>query len=273
MREGVFGMHAHNPQIWRGLGYVGLLAIALAVSACSGLTASTGTPGCNKTNSGCYGIVYWTPTNTTFTGTPQGVGADIYVRDLTCDSDCIAENGYVADYLLLADSALKNWYEFGYWRGAGDGGALHYFSGTDTLGGGGVAFTDFGSGPSLYNYTLFGVDHAIDSYGNYVAVIAADPYGGWSTADFYMNTTSFTPGAIEAGVILHGTKGEAAEDSDWLGLRYETKPIYDYPLASMYPNLLTSASHGSIRQDQPPYAQWMGVYIDGDTFTAQCCVK
>lgn len=264
-------MHAHRQHVWRGLGYVALLGIALATSACTGQTASTGTPGCNKTNAGCYGIVQWIPSNTTFVGTPQGVGADIYVRDLTCDSNCQAENGFIANYIMLADSGLQKWYELGFWRSGSNGGALRYFSGTDTLGGG-VAFTNFGSGPTLYDYTLFGVDHAIDTYGNYIAVIAADPHGDWSTANFYMNGSSFTPGAIEAGEILHGTKGEAAEDSDWLGLRYETTPVYAYPLSSMYPNLLTSASHGKVVQNQPPYAQWMNVYIDGDTFTAQCCV-
>jgi hypothetical protein len=262
-------MHAHGHL--RRLSYIGLLAVALVAAACSGQTASTGTPGCNKVGSGCYGVVYWTPKNTTFVAAPQGVGADIYVRDLTCDSNCIAENGFVANYILLADSGLQKWYELGFWRGAASSGALSYFSGTDTLSG--VSFVNFGSGPSLYNYTLFGVDHAIDSYGNYIAVIAADPYGAWSTTNFYMqNVASFTPGAVEVGLILHGTKGEAAEDSDWLSLRYETKPIYAYPVSSMYPNLLTSASHGSVLSNNPPYAQWMNVYIDGDTFTAQCCV-
>ncbi len=250
---------------------MGALAAALLISAaCTGQTASGGTPQCAN---GCYGVVIWRPTNTTFTGTPQGVGSDIYVRDLTCDANCVSENGYIANYIMLASADLKVWYELGFWRSGQTNGSLQYFSATNNVQGN-VQFTNYGSGPSLYNYTLFGVDHAVDTSGNYIAAIAADPHGGWSTASFYFlnkGAVAFTPGAIEMGELLHGTHGEAAEDSDWLGNRYENQPIYAYPLSSMYPYLLTNSSHGAIVSQNPPYANWMNVIIDGDTFTAQCC--
>jgi hypothetical protein len=252
----------------------GLIALALASAAC-GETTPVGQPSC-KSSSACYGIVYWTPSNTTFSGTPQGVMSKIYMRLLYCDASCQSENGFTQNFVMLTDAKLQTWFEVGFRADGANNGNLYFFSGSNF--GGTVAYTNMGSvdvPTQIANFINFGVNHVIDLKNSYspnsVQMIYADPYGGWSTDDFVDNTSTFTPGSIEMGELVHGTHGESADGSAWLSDRYTTTSTAFYPDIAMYPNLLTATSHGQIRQDLPPAAFWLGYTIDGDAFTANCC--
>jgi hypothetical protein len=265
-------MHTSRDLFWRQLGFAGLVAIALVCSACSGLTTSTGTPACNKTFA-CYGVVSWTATQ--LKGAPQGILTHMYVRDITCDSTCQSQNGFGENYILVGNSGLNQWYKLGisehsydslyYFMADEDPYGLHYVDASD-------ATSSSSATSDRYNYVWLGLQHDIstkpdDWWAEFIRSDNSQGYAGW--------INYITPAAAEAGLLIYGTQGIAAEDSDWLSLRYMIAPDTTGPQqisTTLYPYLLTDASEPTPYQTNPPYAQWMHVYIDGDTFTAQCCV-
>jgi len=268
-------MHTHRDLFWRQLSYASFVAIALVFSACSGLTTSTGTPACNKTFA-CYGVVSWDTNDKTLNlkGAPQGILTHMYVRDITCDTTCQSQNGFAENYILVGNSGLNLWYKLGISEHNYD--SLYYFAAFYTTYG--LDYIDLidGVGNSSatsdrYNYIWLGIQHDIstkpdDWWGEY---IRSD-----NTQGYFGEYNYITPAAVQAGEMIYGTQGIAAEDSDWLSLRYMIAPDTKGPVqisTTLYPYLLTDAGHPVPYQTKPPYAQWLNLYIDGDTFTAQCC--
>lgn len=264
---------AWSAKVPRSILFAGLLCLALVSSACSGLTNSTGTPACNKTFA-CYGVVTWKLSDGTLKRTPHGILTHMYVRDIYCDSTCQSLNGFGENYILIGNSGLNQWYKVGISERNFD--SLYYFAAVDDPYG--VHYSDITDATlsdeaysDRYNYVWLGLQHDIstkpdDWWGEFIR--SNNTYGTWGWVNY------ITPAAVQAGLLIYGTQGISAEDSDWLSLRYMDTPDTTGPKQispTLYPNLLTDDSHGSIYQTTTPYAQWMGVYYDGDTFTAQCC--
>jgi hypothetical protein len=256
--------------------FAGLLCLAIISSACSGQTNSTGTPACNKTFA-CYGVVSWNIGNTTLKlkGAPQGILTHMYVRDITCDSTCQSQNGFAENYILVSNSGQNQWYKVGISEHNYD--SLYYFMADDDPYGLHMAdvadATNNSSATSdRYNYVWLGLQLDIstkpaDWWAEVIRSDNSQGYAGW--------INYITPAAAQAGLLIYGTQGIAAEDSDWLSLRYMTTPDTKGPQqisTTLFPYLLTDAGEPAPYQTSPPYAQWLHVYIDGDTFTAQCCV-
>jgi hypothetical protein len=253
----------------RPLAIVLLLSVALISTACIGDTASNGTPGCAKVNSGCYGATYWNAKNgTKFVGTPYGVMSKIYLRSMTCNASCKAEHGFIEDYLLLGDSGLQKWYRFGFRR---DENGFYYFAEQNNdVKNVSLYNIDAVQNVDVYNYLPSEVMYD-STYTSPVVSLYATPLSAPTTTGIIFNAPNFTPGSIEVAQLLYGTNGEGAEDSDFVSLRYRTVATSTWPLIQNYPNLLTNIGYGTLLHDNPPFPSWFGNNIDGDTFTAYCC--
>jgi hypothetical protein len=261
--------------------FAAVLVFAIISSACDSSTP-VGLPSCTSANL-CFGVNSWTNGNTTFAaGTPQGMMSNVYLRLLYCDSSCQAEKGFIANYIMLGDAPLKNWFQIGFRADGANNGDMYYYYGYTYNGTTGwVNMAPVNIATDIGNYLNFGVNHVLDPTNqfstNSVELIYANPYGAWSSSGFVEQTTTFAPSQLQIGLAVHGTHGEAADSTVWLSNRYGTAAKNLYPVAMYYPNLLgdyqAKAYYGAIFQQQPPYARWLGanIFNNGDGFIAYCC--
>lgn len=260
--------------------FLGLIALALVFAAC-GTSATLGMKSC-ASSTACYGVNYWVPKNHSFAGTPQGTMSQLFLRLLYCDTTCQSENGFIGDYILLGDANLQNWFELGYRADGANNGNMYYYAASQY--GGAAVYTNMSPvsiTSDIGSYLNFSVQHALDPTNttsqNYIAQIFAAPNGAWSEDTFVNNTTSFTPGSVEIGEVVHGTMGESADTTVWLSDRYSTTAQYVYPQQSsfpnLFPNLTAKTGYGQMLLSSPPYGRWLNANVfDGDAFIAYCCL-
>ncbi len=255
----------------RDMAILSLVVTVFALLACDLGGGSSATPGCNKANSGCYAIVGYSSLKTDFTAYPHGVYTAVDLDQLGCDSNCISESGYIANYLLLGGAGLAGpWISVGYRATGLQAGATVYYSAE--YDGTNLTFHDFAP-----------VSVADDGYEGQFAInrLTAAPYfyiryaapSGWNKFDYGLKSSLFTPASAEFGEILHGTKGESANIEWFDGGSYTPNDqpaiVNLAPALSEFPNELLG--EGFPKMDNPPYGKWITINGAPVWFETACC--
>jgi hypothetical protein len=278
MRSVINDWLAISRSTWRrDLAVLVLVAFAITATACGGTPAAT--PKCSTTKQ-CYAVAGFYQKGTDFAQTPHGVFITIDVAQLTCDTNCLYGEGWISNYALLGTSKLDNWVQIGYSTeytsnfSSGDPHSFDYYT-ERALGNTMVTTLYFGEGnPADVGQEANFIVHTVVIAGQtYYAVEYAAPN---SIREYVWDPypASFSPGAAEAGEVLHGGQGEAAEGAAYSGFFYTTSDLTAFPStpepASHFPLELKGVGHTTI--NQPPYAVWIG--FNGNPagwFQTWCC--
>jgi hypothetical protein len=260
----------------RDLAVLTLVAFATTVAACGGATANT--PKCS-TSKQCYAVAGFYQKGTDFAQTPHGVFFTMDVAQLTCDNNCLIGEGWISNYVLLGTSNLDNWVQIGYsteyspYYSSGDPHTFDYYTERAVNGMVTTLYFDEGNPKDVGQEANFSVHTYVIAGKNYFYVAYEAP---GSLRDYLWDPypATFTPGAAEAGEVLHGGHGEAAEGAAFSGFNYTTSDLTSLPSSiepqSHFPLELLGMGH--VTNDQPPYDVWIG--FNGNPaawFETWCC--
>jgi len=243
------------------------MMVALFIAACGGTTAAT--PGCLKTNAGCYAIARYFKQGTDFTGQLNGVYTLTSVVPMICNVQCQQEKGFIANYLLLGTSNFKQWSEIGYRADGALGGAQYFYEARSD--GQNVIFDNESllEPEDMHEGVQFAINRFVPNPINKITSphIVERLEGGFSNI-LIDRGWDFTPGAAEFGQLLHGTHGEAAKSTYFFDNHYTAVPATDYNnfffSQQDFPGVFQG--QGLPLLDQPPYGKWVS-----SVFYTECC--
>ncbi len=263
---------AASRDTWRrDLAVLVLVALTTTVAACGGSPANT--PKCLAKN--CYAVAGFYLKGTDFAQTPHGVLVTIDVAKLGCDSNCVNEYGYIENYTLIGDNHLDNWVKSGYLTYLlTSGPTWAYFSEKDNSNYG-ITTVYYGKGPATdVGQEANFIVHSVVSGGQtsyYAAYQAPSSTQGYLWTPTGVDPGTFTPGAAEAGELLHGGHGESADGATYSGFFYTAT---DLPNGDVTPSdfPLELLGMGHPESDNPPSGVWVG--FEGNPaawFQTWCC--